>query len=177
MNWKVLTGILLLSLMSALYGCGGGNDWNSALLNTRKTAVVSFSAISTSVLPNPIGGITITTILPSGVTVPTDPSNPRMISSSALVTGSALASIPNDGYSKIIQGDYSSAGRQVRITVASYMGFGPGEYARLTCTVDPGVTFTTSGFNLLNTPPLGFEAYDYLTNDISGYLIPQFTVN
>jgi hypothetical protein len=128
-------------------------------------------------LPNPIGGITITTILPPGVSVPTDPSNPRLISSSALVAGSALASIPDDGISKIIQGDYSSAGRQVRITVASYLGFGTGEYARLACTVAANATLTTTLFNQLNNPSLGFEAYDYLATDISGYLTPQFAVN
>ncbi len=182
MNWKVITGILMLSLMSALYGCGSGDGGKvifplySAKGST--TAVVSFSTISSSALPNLIGAITITTILPPGVSVPTDPSNPRLISSSALVTGSALALIPDDGLSKIIQGDYSSAGRQVRITVAAALsGFGTGEYARLTCTVDPGATLTTAGFNALNSPPPGFEAYDVLANDISsGYLTPQFAV-
>ncbi len=170
----------MLSLMSALYGCGSG-DGGKVIFplysgQGSTTAVVSFSAISTSTLPNQIGGITITTILPPGVSVPTDPSNPRLINSSVLVTGSALASIPDDGLSKIIQGDYSSAGRQVRITVASFLGFGPGEYARLTCTVAPGATLTTAGFNALNSPPRGFETYDVLTADLGGYLIPQFAV-
>jgi hypothetical protein len=174
MTWKTIARLVMLAATSMLAGCGSGgsNGTNST------TAVVAFSLVSTARLPQRISGVTIAIHLPTGVSVQTDTANPKQISSTVLVAGSAMASIPS-----IILGSYSSAGRMVRIVSTTNVtsGFGPGEYARLTCLVAHGVTITESGLTTLNTPPVmfkvaGFDATTNSTVDLTNLLQPHFTV-
>jgi hypothetical protein len=90
-----------------------------------------------------------------------------------------MDTIPDAG--KLVMGSYSSAGRLVRIVALGPSGFGPGEYARLTCVAAPGVTVSESGIAQLNTPPVTFRVTGYDTDthssvDLSDYLIPHFVL-
>ncbi len=136
------------------------------------TAVVAFSAISSAQLPAQISGIYIDVVLPPGVSVPTDPANPKQISATALVAGSALDSLP--AANKVVMGSYSSAGRLVRISAVGPTGFGPGEYVRLTCVVAPGVTLPQSEVAALTASE--FSAYSPTLVDLTGFLTPQFAL-
>ncbi len=173
----MIAGVLFLTGIAMFSGCGGGN---SDPVST--TAVLAFSAISTAQLPARISGIRIAVILPSGVSVSTDPAIPKQISATALAAGSAMDALPEAN--RLVMGSYSSAGRLVRISAADASGttaFGPGEFVRLTCVVGPGVTVTESGITALNSPPAtftvsGYDANTRSTVDLTGYLAPHFAL-
>ncbi len=176
MTWKSVAGVLLLAGTAMFYGCGGSGG-NSGPTST--TAVVAFSAISSATLPARISGIHIEAILPSGVSVPTGTATPTQISVTALVTGSALDTIPTAN--KVVVGSYSSTNRLVSISVNSTTGFGPGEYVRLTCVAAPGVTVTESGVAALNNPPpafsvTGYDSVTHSTVDLTSYMTPHFAL-
>jgi hypothetical protein len=182
MTWKWIGVVLILAGAAMFSACGGGSGDGSGDAGepTSTTAVVAFSAISTAQLPVRINGINISVNLPVGVSAPTDSSNPMQISSTALVTGSALDSIP--AADKQIVGSYSSNTRLVSISVAAASGtsgFGPGEYALLNCVVAPGVTVAQSGITAL-TPvtftATGYDASTHSTVDLTGYLAPRFAL-
>lgn len=179
MIWKSITRALILAATITLTGCGGGggNGGNGT------SVVVAFSLISSAKLPARISGVNIAAYLPAGVSVQTDAANPKQISATALVAGSAMDALP--AADKIILGSYSSAGRLVRIATASAAGtpgFGPGEYARLTCLVAAGVSVTESEITALNTPLVtfkvfGFDPDTHSTVDLTKLLQPHFTVH
>lgn len=136
MNLKSIAGLLALAATIMLAGCGGGSNGPSGT-----TAVVAFSLTSSAPLPDQISGVEIEVDLPAGVSVQTDSTPPNQISATALVTGSAMASLPN----KYIVGSYTSAGGHVKISTTTTGSGGTGEYARLTCLVAPGAILTETG--------------------------------
>ena len=181
MSWKSIAGVLALAGSIMLAGCGGGGG--SGNIPTSTSVVVAFSLVSTARLPARISGVNIAAHLPAGVSVATDSANPRQISATALVAGSAMDSLP--AADKIIIGSYSSDGNLVSISTAGAAGtpgFGPGEYARLTCLVAPGVNVTENGIRALNTPlasfkVTGFDPATHSTVDLTNLLQPHFTVH
>jgi hypothetical protein len=182
MTWKSIAVVLALAATTMLAGCGsGGGGNNNGVSGT--SVVVAFSLISTSRLPARISGVNIAAHLPAGVSVATDSANPKQISATALVAGSAMDSLPQAD--KIIIGSYSSDGNLVNISTAGASGtpgFGPGEYARLTCQVAPGVAVTESEITALNTPLVafkvtGFDAVTHSTVDLTNLLQPHLTVH
>ncbi len=178
MKWKSMAGVLLLAGIAVLPGCGGGNDGGSSNSGaTGTTAVISFSVTGTAPLPAQINGIHIEVNLPAGVSVTTDSANLNQISSTALVAGSAMDAIP--AAEKLVVGSYSGNTRVVSISVSGTSGFSPGEYARLTCVVAPGVTLSQSGIAALTYA--NFSAYYIDTNthstvDLTSYLTPNFAL-
>lgn len=182
MTWKTITGFVMLATTIMLAGCGGGNSSGSNNNSSSTTAVVAFSLVSSAQLPQRISGVTIAIYLPVGVSVQTDSADPKQISATALATGSAMASLPT--VNKVVLGSYSSAGRLVRIITATTnttSGFGPGEYARLTCQVAPNVNMTSNGLTTLNTPPVefkvaGFDSVTQSSVDLTNLLQPHFAV-
>jgi hypothetical protein len=174
MTWKSIGVVLMLAGTAMVSGCGGSGGDSGP---NATTAVVAFSAISSSTLPVRIDGIHVEAVLPSGVSVTTDPANPGQISATSLVAGSALDTIP--ATDKLVVGSYSSTNRLVSISVDAATGFGPGEYVRLTCVVATGVTVTESGIAALNSPPTAFTVSGYSsgsTVDLTGYLTPRFAL-
>lgn len=180
MNFRSINVIIAMTGMILIAGCGSGGSGGGA---TDKTVVVAFSLVSSAQLPARINGVNISAILPVGVTVPMDTVNPKQISATALVAGSAVTILPADG--SAVLGSYSSAGRLVRISVtwtgAPQTGFGPGEVARLTCTAAAGTTVTSSELTALNTPLVYFKAVNFdpvtlSTVDMTNFLQPLFTV-
>jgi len=173
MTWRTITGLLILAGTTLISGCGDGGKSNST------TAVVAFSIVSTAQLPARINGVNIAIILPEGVSAPTDATDPKQIAATALAAGSAMDSIPDAG--KLVMGSYSSAGRLVRIVALGPSGFGPGEYARLTCVADPGVIVSENGITQLNTPPVtfrvtGYDADTHSSVDLTSLLRPHFNL-
>lgn len=151
---KKITLFSLLSLVGLMQitGCGSGSGGGA--IATEKTAVVSFSVMSTSRLPFRIEGVQLSALLPSGVTVVTDPASNK-ITSGSLVGGSTTANA-------LVFGSYSAPIQKVKIDVAQVNpGFGPGEFARLTCNVVPGTTLTESDFVNKFAPSFAFKATYY----------------
>ena len=178
MSWRSIAVVMMLAGMAVLYGCGGGSGGSGYIAIPHSTqAVVSFSAISSAHPPVQISGINVTVTLPSGVSVSTE-SGTSQISSSALVAGSALDSLPAGN--KMVLGSYDSATQRVSISAIGTSSFGSGEYARLTCTVAAGTTLSQSGIVALNTPPAAFQVFGYDNNNntvpLTAYFIPQFAL-
>lgn len=169
-------GFVLASL-AALCGCGGGGGAPAA----QQTAVIAFSALSTAQLPARISGISIAATLPAGLTVATEPGNDNQVLAGALTSGSVVG----DGAETILFGRYSAAARKVRIDLADssagQIGFGPGEFARLNCSVTAGVTLTEGDFQPVGGvfpyfKVVGYDSVSHNSIDLTEYLQPRVGV-
>jgi len=144
-----------LFLSMQLFGCGGGNDQ----VLPQKTAVVTFGITSTARLTAPINGIKVITQLPLGVTVATDPANPRTL----VVGPGGLTGIKTSASVQFAR--YSASVRQVIFDVtyssSDQSGIGLGDFARLTCNVNQGITLTENDFLTLNTPLPKFSVFGF----------------
>ena len=125
----------ILFLVALLASCGGG----STSTPPPNSAVISFSLISTQTLPFRISGVQLSTRLPAGVTVETVTGSTKEIAS-GLFAGSAVAGVVTPTFP--IFGRYSSPVVSVVVADGSGTGtgFGPGEMARVTCSVAPGTS-------------------------------------
>lgn len=174
MKMHALFGLLPLVLSLPLAGCGGGGGGEAQL--SQKTATITFAVMSTAMLPSPIAGIHITAQLPAGVTVTTEPTNPRQIAD-------GLTGIKTNG--SIPFGRYSATTRQVIFDVidasSDQAGIGLGDFARLTCTITPGMTLSPDDFTIINNPlpnfkSFGFDAVAGNTVDLTGRTKPVLKV-
>lgn len=131
-------------------------------------SAVSFSVISTATLPVGITAIQARAVLPSSVTVYTDPANPKQINAASLAYGSAITTHANN----LIYGSYSAgaASNIVKITVMTpNQEFRMGEFAKLTVVT----TLSLADFRAANVSPLialvgGYDAVAGSTIDLSG---------
>jgi hypothetical protein len=158
-NFKLLPLVsLLLSML--LFGCGGGNG--QAL--PQKTAVMTFGVTSTARLTAPINGIKVVAQLPPGVTVATDPADPRIL----VVGPTGLTGIKTSASVPFAR--YSASVRQVIFDVndssGDQSGIGLGDFARLTCSVNQGTTLTENDFITLNTPLPKFSVFGFDPNAV-----------
>lgn len=146
--------VFLLFLSMQLYGCGGNDQ---AL--PQKTAVVTFGITSTARLTAPINGIKVVAQLPAGVTVATDPVDPRIM----VIGPSGLTGIKTSASVQFAR--YSASVRQVIFDVTDssggQSGIGLGDFARLTCSVNQGITLTEKDFLTLNTPLPKFSVFGF----------------
>lgn len=185
MKKNTILGLFCSLFILQVTGCGGGPGDNSQapVTSTQKTAVITFSIMSTNRLPVRINGIEITAYLPSGVTVPTESTTPSQVSASALAAGSAVTgAISTSNY---VFGSYSASSRKINIFVAdssgAQSGFGPGSFAQLTCNVTNGTTLTGNDFVILNNPfphlkAIGYDPASRSSIDLTSYLTPSLEV-
>lgn len=129
--------LLLAFVLLSCFGCGGGSS--DAPVGPTK-ATISFSLISTATLPFRISGLQIDGILPAGVSVTTGDANYPKLITDGLVPGSAVGNAAS--WQSPNFGSYSSPKVSIKIADGTNIGFGPGEMARLTCTIATGTTLS-----------------------------------
>ena len=142
--------------------CGGGASSSSPQPSGPTTAVIR---IETTGVLGPgvmIGGITVTGVLPAGVTVKTtpDPQNPSVLVTDTDVVIASGVTGTNAG----TIATYDAAERKVSIYVWDAVdGFGTGEFVTVRCTIASGATPTSGGFGLSD-----LSVYDLDGADIIG---------
>ncbi|GFO69343.1 hypothetical protein GMLC_29220 [Geomonas limicola] len=158
---KIFGGIFIFGAFALFYGCGGGGGGGATVQS--KAVAVKFRIYSSSnqgpgLTPTPLQGVQFTVALPAGVTVATDPGNPKLtapgvLKLSGVFTG-VFSNVTSSIFPRPLFGSYSSskpAGsgpNYVRVVIAANPGhtFGAGEILTINCTAGPGVTATTGDF-------------------------------
>lgn len=144
MKRSIVRGLLLLTALVTLAGCGGGGS-GAAVTGQQKTATVSFAILGN--YTSPITGVSIAARLPEGVTVALDGTT-HNLQQPGLSSGKGL-----------VFGSYSASLRQVEIGLVNLsQNIGYGTFATLKCDVAPGYTLSAQDFRALNTPFPGFKA-------------------
>lgn len=170
--WSLLILALGLIVLSA---CGGDSSSASLPVQIQPTkAVIKIETTGTLGGGTMIGGITVTGVLPAGVTVKAtpDPENPAvLVTNSGVVVESGAAVAVATGESASAIATYNSTDRKVNIQVYDQDGFGIGEFVTVTCNIASGTTPKAASFGLE-----GFTPKDLNGAPING-LTPGYTVD
>ena len=156
---------LLLTVTSLLFACGGGGGGGSSSTPPPPTTkVIKISTQGTMPSGALIGGISVTVMLPDGVTVKatSDPINPSVLVTDAdVVAPSGVAAASSSVLATYTMATASAAGN-VNVQMAQSTGFAVGEFVTVNCDVAAGKTVTSANFSLsnfsavdLNGTPLG----------------------
>lgn len=154
--------LTLLVVSTILISCGGGGG--STPPPSPTTLSIKISTQGTLPSGAQIGGISVTLILPAGVTVKatSDPNNPSvLVTDAGVVAPSGVAAISSSVLATYTAATASVAGN-VNIQIAQSAGFAVGEFVTVHCDVIAGQTSTPANFSLsnfsavdLNGTPLG----------------------
>jgi len=151
-----------------LSACGGDTS-SSPQPAAPTTAVVKIAATGQLDPGTMIGGIAVSGVLPSGVTIKAAPdaqNSSVLVANSGVVIASGVA-----GRNASTLATYNAATRKVNIQVYDQDGFGTGEFVTVTCDILSGTTPTAGGFGLE-----GFTAKDLNGAEING-LASRITVD
>lgn len=161
-----LQKFLLLTVTSMLFACGGGGDSSGGNTPpiTPTTKIIKISTQGTMPSGALIGGISVTAILPAGVTVSAsnDPNNPSVqVTNAGVVVPSGVAAVSSSVLATYTVATATAAGN-VNIQMAQSTGFAVGEFVTVNCDVAAGETVSSANFSLsnfsavdLNGTPLG----------------------
>jgi hypothetical protein len=174
MKSKYIHVLLLLALL-LISGCSGNGGTSSETPGGPTKATISFSLVSTATLPFRISGVQMNVSLPAGLIIAT----PGTAISSGLEVGSATTSF-------LIAGSYTGL-NQIALVIydksTGQIGFGPGEMARLTYSLDAGKTMGESErLALENAITFTFKASGIdptasaSPSPLNTYLIPKVVV-
>lgn len=162
-----LASLLIFTLsLIALSSCGGGS---SSQPQGPTTAVIKIETLGTLDQDTLIYGITVSGVLPEGVSVKTttDEQNPSgLVTDSGVVTASGVT-----GPDTWVLATYEPTDRKVTIQVSDPVGFDTGEFVTVTCDIAAGSTPTADSFGLE-----GFELTDVDGRPING-ITSGFTVD
>ena len=176
MQRMTLKGLMMLALcMATLASCGGGGSLEgggTSQVNGPSqptTAVVKIRTTGTLDPGAKIGGISVTGVLPAGVSVK---ATPDAYNQSILVTDSGIVIASGvTGTNAAAFATYNATDRKVTIQVYDQDGFDTGEFLTVHCGIDAGSTPTAASFNLE-----GFTATDLNGANINT-LAPEFRVD
>ena len=161
MTNRIRANVLILALsLTLVAACGKNGDIDQSVPQPSK-AVVKIAATGTVDPGILIGGITVTVVLPSGVTIKAipDTQNPSiLVTDPGMVTASGVAGAYAAAFATVDQ-----AGRNVHIQVYNQNGFDIGEFVTLTCDIVPWAPPAVGSFGLG-----GFTAKDLNGADING---------
>jgi hypothetical protein len=169
MKRRSLSSLLIFAIAATiLSACGGGSSSTAVPLPT--TATVSISTSGTLDTGVKIGGITVSAILPPGVTVK---ATPDLSNSSVLVTnpGVVVVSGVTGTNASAPFNTYDATDRKLTIYVIDPDGFEIGKFVSVHCNIAAGTTPKAGAFDLVE-----FIPGDLQGNPISG-LTPEITVN
>jgi hypothetical protein len=162
----ILQRLLPLIAASMLFACGGGGGGSggNATPPTPTTKIIKISTQGTMPSGALIGGVSVTAILPDGVTVSasSDPQNPAVqVTNAGVVVSSGVAAASSSVLATYTMATATAAGK-VNIQLAQSSGFTVGEFVTVNCDVAAGKTVTAANFSLsnfsavdLNGTPLG----------------------
>jgi len=163
-------GVLILGLsLTVVIGCGKKSSDVPAPTPAATKAVVKISSTGSLDPGKRIGGITVTAVLPSGVTIKAIPdaqNASKFVAASGVVTASGVTDASAAAFATVDQ-----ANRKVQIQVYDQYGFSTGEFVTVICDIVPGTTPSAGDFGLES-----FIAKDLDGADIIG-LTAGFTVD
>ena len=155
--------LVFILVLSTIGGCKSSHNDSAPAQPT--TAIIEIMSQGTATR---IGGIEVTVVLPSGVTVKATPdvANPTvLVTDAGVVTASGVAA----GVNTMTIGTYSAASSgspgKVMVEVANPDGFGTGEFVTIACDIAAG-SFPAAG---------DFSLTDFLATNLSGTLISGVT--
>jgi len=162
----VLSSLLIFALcLTMLSACGGGGGGSSSAPQPSgpTTAVIKIGTTGGLGLGSLISGVSVTVVLPAGVTVK---ATPDIINPSVLVTnaGVVMVSGVTGTNASAPYNTYNSADRKVDINVVDQDGFGIGQFVTVNCDIASGATPTAGGFGLT-----------YYFSDLNGFVISGLT--
>lgn len=145
-----------------VFGCGGGGGGSNVVTPPQQPAVTTaVLTLKTAGTPSaPYKGVDLTVNLPAGVSVKTDPLNPKQTATGVLKLSGVFSAYSSQIIPRPFWGRYSSAGvgkpSAVIIGFASgTVSFPEGEFATLTCDLASGTTTV----NLTDFSVVNFAAY------------------
>jgi len=157
---KISLASLILALGFTVLSACGGDSGSAPLPSPPTKAVIKIETAGTLDQGVMIGGITVTGVLPAGVTVKATPDaqNPAfLVTDSDVVIASGVTGTNASAYAT-----YNATNRKVNILVYGQEGFGIGEFVTVTCDIAPGTRPTAGSFGLegfiskdLNGSPIG----------------------
>ena len=164
MKKTALSGLLILMIaLVAMSGCGKKHDDSPST-----TATIKILSQGTGT----IGAITVTAVLPAGVTVKATPDS---VNTAALVTDPGVVEVSGVavGTNTLATGTYTvataSAPGKVMISMVSLgtnsNGFGPGEFVTVTCDIATGSSPKAEDFSVS----------DFIAKDLDGAEIATLT--
>jgi hypothetical protein len=175
---KLKNLILMTAALIGLAACGGGGGGSVSGVTQPGTGTALVSLGTTGSVPagGAIGGIDVTLSLPTGVTVPADPSplNPAvLVPSAGVVTlkGGAAATASQTLLSSTYQPAASGNPGTVTVRLVSAAGFAPGDvFATVNCNLG-GSTPVPADFSVKpNLAPSGVV-------DLNGAVLGSVSVN
>lgn len=159
MNRKLVNGVIVAGFSMLVFGCGGGGGGSSTPAPApATTAVVTLQTTGTPSAT--YKGMDLTVTLPAGVTVATDPLNPKQTAVGVLKLSGVFSRYSTQITPRPFFGRYSSAGAgkpaAVIIGIASgTVSLPVGEFATLNCGLASGTTTVSlTDFSVVN-----FAAY------------------
>lgn len=165
--------ILTLIAILPLAACGGGGDGDESQTTPTPTAKTVTLKLATSGTPSTnLAGITITVILPDGVTPPPT-GDDGVIKPAAVVSGVAA---PGSVLTPIYTPANGTAKGTLKFALASSIvdGFGAGEYATVTLSAEVGVTPALTDFDLTGFIPIDVNGREVaeLSTMVTGVNVP-----
>lgn len=148
--------IVCVSLFGVVFlnGCGGGGGGGGASSTPVTLKFRTYSA-ATAPVPGEITAVGFRVLLPQGVSVATDPTDPRVVASGALQLSGIFSQLPFKNYTSYVQGSYSSAkpsgtGRDaIRVNfVLQSKSFTVGEFLTINGSAAPGSLTAKGNFTL-----------------------------
>ena len=156
---KILQGLVLLCTAMALFGCGGGGGGGTGGGSKVEPDPVPTTGVlklfTEGILPpgTSLAGIGITVNLPAGLTVKTDVDG-------KVVAGTVEGSGVTVGKSTLAEPDYTPATETAPAKLSFVLagteaeGFGPGEFATVTCDLAAGATLQATDITLTEFRPV-----------------------
>jgi hypothetical protein len=163
MNKNIVIGMIVAGFSMLVFGCGGGGGSSTPQTPPTTQPPAPTAAVltlnTTGASSTSYKGIDLTVNLPAGVSVKTDPANPKLTAPGVLKLSGVFASYSSQVFPRPFWGRYSSAGTgkpsTVIVAIASGTAtFSVGEFATLTCDLASGTTVSLSDFSVVN-----FTAY------------------
>jgi hypothetical protein len=161
MTKKILShGLVLAAILLTMYACSGAGTTSTGTNPLPQPTAATLRVLSTGTLASGalIGGVEVTALLPTGVTVKATPdtTNPsELVTNAGVVVASGVSTGVNTNTIAIYTAATATAPGKVVITVLDANGFGTGEVATVKCDIASGSTpkaadFSLSGFKAVN---------------------------
>ncbi|MBJ6727408.1 hypothetical protein [Geomesophilobacter sediminis] len=170
-----LASIILLFAAALISACGGGGSGSGS-----STIAVKLATVAQPGQTPQAKGITVTLLLPQGVTLRTVTGTRQTAPGVFRFSGAApFANVTSQLFPRPLFGTYSagSPGRNaVTLAFTSPVAFGAGEFATLSCEVPAGVTAPAASFQILDFHASGDSATQFADDITAQFQAPTVTL-
>jgi len=166
-------------LLALLVSCGGGGSGGPAPAPT--TVSLKLSTVARAGENPQIKGVTLTLLLPDGVTLKTAGSTRQTADGVVRYSGAAaFSNLTSQLFPRPLFGNFSAArpaGRgAVRVSIIGLAGFAPGEFATVACDVAGGTTVTEQGFQVVEFQVIGDSATQLSADLTDKFAAPKLEI-